>query len=29
MSEVVNRPVGGVTTFDPNEPYVTNTSTVL
>lgn len=29
MSEVVNRPTGGVTTAGPEEPYVTNTSTVL
>lgn len=28
MSEVVNRPIAGVTTFDPEEPYVNSTSTV-
>lgn len=29
MSEVVNRPVEGVTTLGPDEPYVNSTSTVL
>jgi hypothetical protein len=29
MSEVVNRPIDGVTTVDPEEPYVNDTSTVL
>ncbi len=29
MSEVVNRPAGGVTTSGPDEPYVNSTSTVL
>lgn len=29
MSEVVNRPVGGVTTAGPDEPYVNSTCTVL
>ena len=29
MSEVANRPAGGVTTVGPEEPYVTSTSTVL
>ena len=29
MSEVVNRPAGGVATTGPEEPYVTSTSTVL
>ena len=28
MSEVADRPVGGVTTADPEEPYVNSTSTV-
>lgn len=29
MSEVENRPVDGVTTVGPDEPYVKGTSTVL
>lgn len=29
MSEVVNRPTGGVQTAGPDEPYVNSTSTVL
>jgi hypothetical protein len=29
MSEVEDRPVGGVTTVGPEEPYVNGTSTVL
>jgi hypothetical protein len=29
MSEVVNRPAGGVATARPEEPYVNGTSTVL
>lgn len=29
MSEVENRPVGGVATVGPDEPYVNDTSTVL
>jgi hypothetical protein len=29
MSEVVNRPVVGVITDGPEEPYVNSTSTVL